>query len=193
MIVLLGTKPDFAVSEKWMLDRTGLSSSSYKSAKDALALRGWIKIEPYKSITVDIAAIYESGKPIAADGEEKIVVPIAAVGIATQEEVRKRAPIAADGKETIAARGKEPIAAGGNKPIAASPIINNTNTATNKIINKCDEKAQRGGGAIAQQEPKLISRTEAQWLEHMGNKLNWISENEFVLNGRLARVIDRLQ
>lgn len=59
MIVLCGTKPGFAVSEDWILKRTGLSHSPYIAARKALADIGWIDFEPYKSITVNFDMIYQ--------------------------------------------------------------------------------------------------------------------------------------
>lgn len=57
MIVLIGTKPGFALSEKWILDRTGLTSSSYSNARTALIKRGWITLVPAESITVNFTNI----------------------------------------------------------------------------------------------------------------------------------------
>ncbi len=58
MIVLIGTKPnDFRISQKWMLERTGLTERSYQRARDELEKRGWIKHIPYESITVDFDKI----------------------------------------------------------------------------------------------------------------------------------------
>lgn len=45
MIVLIGTKPGFAVSEQWMLERTGMSHSSYMKARKQLMDIGWITLE----------------------------------------------------------------------------------------------------------------------------------------------------
>ena len=36
MIVLIGTKPGFGISEKWILDITGLTERSYERARDSL-------------------------------------------------------------------------------------------------------------------------------------------------------------
>ena len=45
MIVLIGTKPGFGVSEEWILQRTSLLHSSYITARKALVDKGWITLE----------------------------------------------------------------------------------------------------------------------------------------------------
>lgn len=45
MVVLIGTKPGFGVSEQWMLDRTKMSHSSYMKARKQLIDKGWITLE----------------------------------------------------------------------------------------------------------------------------------------------------
>lgn len=57
MIVLIGTKPGFAVSEQWMLERTGLSQPSYIKARKALIDIGWITLEKRETIKVNFEAI----------------------------------------------------------------------------------------------------------------------------------------
>lgn len=57
MIVLVGTKPGFAVSEKWICDRTGLKDASYKNARKELVKRGWLSHESSKSIKVNFKKI----------------------------------------------------------------------------------------------------------------------------------------
>ena len=42
MMVLIGTKEGFKISEKWILDRTGLLHASYITARKALVKRGWL-------------------------------------------------------------------------------------------------------------------------------------------------------
>ena len=63
MIVLIGTKPDFGVSEKWICDRTGLLPSSYKSARKQLVKRGWLTHEDGK-IIVNFKNIYASSNMV---------------------------------------------------------------------------------------------------------------------------------
>ena len=43
MIVLIGTKPGFGVSEEWILQKTSLLHSSYITARKALVDKGWKK------------------------------------------------------------------------------------------------------------------------------------------------------
>lgn len=57
MIVLLGTKEGFKISDKWICDRTGLQHPSYVTARKALVARGWLEHDPAKGITINIAAI----------------------------------------------------------------------------------------------------------------------------------------
>lgn len=57
MLVLIGTKPDFLVSEKWILERTGLSHGSYINARKALVEKGWITHIPNKEIVVNFNKI----------------------------------------------------------------------------------------------------------------------------------------
>lgn len=57
MIVLIGTKPGFAISEQWILDRTNLSQPSYIKARQALIDIGWITLEKGKSIKVNFSTI----------------------------------------------------------------------------------------------------------------------------------------
>lgn len=42
MLVLCGTKEGFSISEKWILERTGLQHASYVSARKSLVDRGWL-------------------------------------------------------------------------------------------------------------------------------------------------------
>lgn len=70
MIVLIGTKPDFGVSQQWILDRTGLCERSYINARNELIKRGWISHVPCKSITVNFDAILNCGKPEMVAGNE---------------------------------------------------------------------------------------------------------------------------
>ena len=58
MIVLIGTKPGFNISEQWILDRTGLLHASYIKARKALIERGWISLDAATTITVNFDVIY---------------------------------------------------------------------------------------------------------------------------------------
>lgn len=57
MIVLIGTKEGFKISEKWILDRTGLLHASYITARKALVKRGWLTHDESEGITVNFNAI----------------------------------------------------------------------------------------------------------------------------------------
>lgn len=61
MIVLLGTKEGFLVSEKWICERTGLNHSSYIKARKGLIDKGYIELDPSKSITVNLSKIKQKG------------------------------------------------------------------------------------------------------------------------------------
>lgn len=62
MLVLIGTKEGFKISEQWILDRTGLQHSSYINARKALVKRGWISLEAAKSIVVNYDSIYAENR-----------------------------------------------------------------------------------------------------------------------------------
>ena len=62
MLVLIGTKEGFKVSEQWILDRTGLQHASYITARKALIARGWLSLDNAKSITVNFNNIYPKEK-----------------------------------------------------------------------------------------------------------------------------------
>ena len=59
MMVLIGTKEGFKVSEQWILDRTGLQHASYINARKALINKGWLSLEAANSITVNFNNIYK--------------------------------------------------------------------------------------------------------------------------------------
>lgn len=70
MIVLIGTKPNFGVSQQWILERTGLGERSYIRARDELIKRGWLTHIPCCSITVNFDAILRCAKPAMIAGKE---------------------------------------------------------------------------------------------------------------------------
>lgn len=116
MIVLLGTKPGFAISEEWILDRTGLKERSYLEARKALVNRGWITHTPYKKIVVNIDAIYAE-KPETTAGKKK--------SDATIEKINKPEMEA----------GKEPDTSAGQPPETTPDIIDKRiDKNTNKAI-----------------------------------------------------------
>lgn len=60
MMVLVGTKEGFGVSEKWIRDRTGISHESYNRARKELVKRNWLSHVKETSITVNYDEIYNS-------------------------------------------------------------------------------------------------------------------------------------
>ena len=71
MLVLIGTKEGFGVSEQWLLDRTGINHSSYINARKALINRGWITLEPSKTIIINYDKIRSSITTIPQNKEIK--------------------------------------------------------------------------------------------------------------------------
>ena len=71
MMVLIGTKEGFAITDKWICERTGLLHPSYIKARKALVERGWLKHEAAKGITVNIKAIYAENRGNTILPEEK--------------------------------------------------------------------------------------------------------------------------
>lgn len=69
--VLLGTAGDgsFAVSEKYICDRTGMDQPSYSRARKALVDKGWLKMEK-GSLCVDIKAIQSKSEKTASSHPE---------------------------------------------------------------------------------------------------------------------------
>ena len=74
MIVLIGTKPNFGVSQQWILDRTGLCERSYIRARDELVKRGWLSHVPCERITVNFNAIVSCGKPATMSGNTHDII-----------------------------------------------------------------------------------------------------------------------
>ena len=57
----------------------------------------------------------------------------------------------------------------------------------NNIMEKPQSQEKLGP---AQKKPIITTLSEALFLEHSGNKLDWISENDFYINGRYCIVKD---
>ena len=57
MMVLIGTREGFKISEKWILERTGLQHASYITARKALVNRGWLTLAAAQDIIVNFNAI----------------------------------------------------------------------------------------------------------------------------------------
>ena len=78
MIVLIGTKGDgsFSVSEKWMLERTGISHTKYIEARNKLCEMGWIRHRKspehnYYILTVNFDAIFSYQKEDKKDARNR--------------------------------------------------------------------------------------------------------------------------
>lgn len=71
MLVLIGTKPGFRISEQWILDRTGLQHASYINARKALVNRGWITLDAASAITVNFDVIYRGNVVLPQKEETK--------------------------------------------------------------------------------------------------------------------------
>lgn len=149
MIVLIGTKPGFGISEKWILDRTGLTERSYERARDSLEQLGWIKHIPAKKIIVDYNAIY-AGKPDTKAGKKK---PDTIAG----KESKTIKP------DTIA--GKAPDISAGNAPDTVAGIIDNG-------IDNNKEKATTAPQAQLSQI-KEVSKENFEMLIFYGNQIKW--------------------
>lgn len=179
MLVLIGTKPGFHISQKWILQRTGLKERSYIEARKALVARGWLKHLECDSIIVNLDKIYADGEEKKKDAEQ----PETTAG--------KGLPATASGNETQPAT----IAGGlhntisGNTPAIITDITNNKQSKIeqNNIMEKPQPQEKLGPG---QKKPIITSRSDALYLEHSGNELDWISENEFYINGRYCIVKD---
>ena len=179
MLVLIGTKPGFNISQKWILQRTGLKERSYIEARKALVARGWLKHLECDSIIVNLDKIYADGEEKKTDAEQ----PATTAG--------KDIPATASGNEmqpvTIAGGPHNTIS--GNTPAIITDITNKEQSKIeqNNIMENPQPQVKLGP---AQKKPIITTRSEALFLEHSGNKLDWISENEFYINGRYCIVKD---
>lgn len=166
MIVLLGTKPGFAVSEEWILDRTGLKERSYIEARKALVNRGWITHTAFKNIVVNIDAIYAE-KPETTAGKKK---PETKAGKENKPEMTA---------------GKEPDTSAGQPPETTPDIIDNG-------IDKNKNKAITAPQAQLSQI-KEVSKQKYEELIFGGfNQVEWIDKAKgiFRFNGKAFRVRD---
>lgn len=73
MLVLCGTKEGFSISEKWILDRTGLLHSSYIKARQALIQREWLTLTDTRQIIVNYDNIYRSGNTALPQSSNTII------------------------------------------------------------------------------------------------------------------------
>lgn len=184
MLVLIGTKPGFGISQKWILKRTGLKEKSYIEARKALVARGWLTHTEYDSIIVNIDKIYSDGEEKNNDAEKPAT--IAGKKQTTIMSNEKQLAIIA-GKQPATITGEQHETMTGKRPAIIADIINKEQNKTNN--NKRDEQ-QQDKEEIKQKEPFIVSRERAHYLELSGNKLEWINENDFYFKGRLCRIQD---
>ena len=179
MLVLIGTKPGFHISQKWILQRTGIKEKSYIEARKSLVSRGWITHLECDSIIVNLDKIYSDGESKKKEAEQ----PATNTG--------KDIPASASGNEKNPATitGEPHNAITGNTPAIITDITNKVqnNIEQNNIIEKPQPEEERGPANV---EPIITTKAKAIYLEQCGNKLDWISENEFYINGRYCKVKD---
>lgn len=179
MIVLIGTKPGFHISQKWILQRTGLKERSYIEARKALVARGWLKHLECDSIIVNLDKIYADGEEKKTDAEQPATTAGKDIHATASSNEMQPATIAGGPHNTIS----------GNTPAIITDITNKEQSKIeqNNIMEKLQSQEKLGP---AQKKPIITTRSEALFLEHNGNKLDWISENEFYINGRYCIVKD---
>ena len=148
-------------------------------ARKALVARGWLKHLECDSIIVNLDKIYADGEEKKTDAEQ----PATTAG--------KDIPATASGNEmqpaTITGGPHNTIS--GNTPAIITDITNKEQSKIeqNNIMENPQPQVKLGP---AQKKPIITTRSEALFLEHSGNKLDWISENEFYINGRYCIVKD---
>lgn len=57
MVILVGTKPGFKLSDAWVQERTGLSHASYNRARNSLIEREWLS---YNKISNELIINYDN-------------------------------------------------------------------------------------------------------------------------------------
>lgn len=87
MIVLLGTlgNGSFAVSEKWICDRTGMVQQTYSTARKALIERGWIYLEEGTIYVLPSIILYGFPFPEGISEEERRRIKIATISNCVNE------------------------------------------------------------------------------------------------------------
>ena len=150
MLVLIGTKPGFHISQKWILQRTGLKERSYIEARKALVARGWLKHLECDSIIVNLDKIYADGEEKKTDAEQ----PATTAG--------KNIPASASGNETQPATiaGGPHNTISGNTPAIITDITNKEQSKIeqNNIMEKPQSQEKLGP---AQKKP--ITLKDARW------------------------------
>ena len=75
MLVLIGTKPGFAISEQWICDRTGLLKPSYITARKELVKKGWLTLVDATSITVNFNMIMKDDNTETENNRGNTILP----------------------------------------------------------------------------------------------------------------------
>ena len=192
MLVLIGTKPDFCISQKWILQRAGIGESSYINARKALVKRGWLYHSDGESIKVNFDAIREDGKKMDAErAKEKNAEKPATIAGESKPATTTGKDIPASiagneecGRKPATIAGKAPATIEGNTPATIADI-------TNKGQNKREQNNIMVNPQEARPERKEVSESSLVSLLNGGNKVEWEDRNQglFCFNGRPFKVI----
>ena len=195
MLILIGTKPDFGISQKWILQRAGIGESSYINARKALVKRGWLYHSDGESIKINFDAIREDGKKMDAERAKKnnTEKPATIAGESKPATTTGKdipASIAGNeecGRKPATIAGKAPATIEGNTPATIADIINKEQSKIehNNIIEKPQAQEAKGQARKEVSESSLIS------LLNGGNKVVWEDKEQglFSYNGRQFKVI----
>ena len=172
MIVLIGTKEGFAISDKWICDRTGLQHPSYITARKALVKRGWITHEPAKGITVNINAIYGvdcSNTTLPKENRSNTTLP------------ERSNMVLPEGSNMILPQFSNMVL----------PITNNTDNKTNNLTEAPEQApsqqtSQEEEGTI--QKPIVVSK---EWLVERHNHLFQCANGLFRYNNKFYKMEDK--
>ena len=81
MWVLLGTAPGFRISEKWILEKTGMTQQRYSEARTTLDYMGWITYnKKHHTITVNYRYMWKE-----AEKEKKNRIDVLSIAKKTKE------------------------------------------------------------------------------------------------------------
>lgn len=121
MIVLIGTKPGFSISEQWVLDRTGLTSTSYSRARLALIEKGWISLIPSKEIRVNFKTILSENSSNMKAGLKNSSNMV--LGIIDKEQINNKYDLASqESLEFLISQKKEKGSLADPIPVTASEL-----------------------------------------------------------------------
>ena len=173
MMVLLGTKEGFNISDKWICERTGLQHPSYITARKALVKRGWLTHEAAKGITVNIKAIY-------AENSSNTTLP-------KEENENSGNTTLLDCSNTILPQGSNTTLPQCSNTIL--PITYNTDNKTNKETNRGLEFQPQ---AAESTKPTIYQKVSKQWLEDNNIAYRLVVGNlgEVIATGARIQVIE---